>query len=216
MNANEVLGYLKEHPEFLIQHAAELNIRVSESKVRSFAEAQIAAAEKKIDNIAHNMAQVAQNAEANKRTMQRIFQLNLALLSCNTVSQVLKAVSGRLNNDFNLPNFCLLLTENSRKKLTIPPEMQLNDNALAERLASLNKPKCANKLIDKKLIKRLPHPDAESFLHLPLRYNNRTVGVLVIGHKDPAYFAPDTPTEFVSQMGESIAAALAKMMGLNK
>ncbi|MBQ9725001.1 MAG: GAF domain-containing protein, partial [Neisseriaceae bacterium] len=104
----------------------------------------------------------------------------------------------------------------SRKKLTIPPEMQLNDNALAERLASLNKPKCANKLIDEKLIKRLPDPDAESFLHLPLRYNNRTVGVLVIGHKDPAYFAPDTPTEFVSQMGESIAAALAKMMGLNK
>ena len=73
MNSAEILRYLKEHPEFLIQHAAELNIRVSESKVRSFAEAQIAAAEKKIDNIAHNMAQVADNAEVNKRTMQRIF-----------------------------------------------------------------------------------------------------------------------------------------------
>ena len=28
MNKQEILGYLKEHPEFLIQHAAELNIRV--------------------------------------------------------------------------------------------------------------------------------------------------------------------------------------------
>ena len=212
MNSAEILRYLKEHPEFLIQHAAELNIRVSESKVRSFAEAQIAASEKKIDN----MAQVAENAEANKRTMQRIFQLNLALLSCNTVSQVLKAVSGRLNNDFNLPNFCLLLTESSRKKQTIPPEMHLTDSALAKCLASLDKPKCANKLIDEKLIKRLPDPDAESFLHLPLRFNERTIGVLIIGHKDPAYFAPNTPTEFVSLMGEAIATALAKMMGLNK
>lgn len=216
MNKQEILGYLKEHPEFLIQHAAELNIRVEESKVRSFAEAQIAAAEKKIDNIAYNMEQISQNAEANKRTMQRIFQLNLALLSCNTVSQVLKAVSGRLNNDFKLPNFCLLLTESSRKKQTIPPEMHLTDNALAERLAGLNKPKCANKLLDEKLIKRLPDPDAESFLHLPLRFNERTIGVLIIGHKDPAYFAPDTPTEYVSLMADAIATALAKMMGLNK
>ncbi|MBR5939684.1 MAG: DUF484 family protein [Neisseriaceae bacterium] len=216
MNTNDILGYLKEHPEFLIQHAAELNIRVSESKVRSFAEAQIAAADKKIDNMARNMEQISQNAEANKRTMERIFQLNLSLLACNTVSQVLKAVSGRLNNDFNLPNFCLLLTTNSRKKQTIPPEMHLTDTALAERLASLSKPKCANKLVDEKLIKRLPDPDAESFLHLPLRYNNNTIGVLVIGHKDPAYFAPDTPTEYVSLMAEAIATALAKMMGLNK
>ncbi|MBR5675646.1 MAG: DUF484 family protein [Neisseriaceae bacterium] len=216
MNTNDILGYLKEHPEFLIQHAAELNIRVSESKVRSFAEAQIAAADKKIDNMARNMEQISQNAEANKRTMERIFQLNLSLLACNTVSQVLKAVSGRLNNDFNLPNFCLLLTANSRKKQTIPPEMHLTDTALAERLASLTRPKCANKLVDEKLIKRLPDPDAESFLHLPLRYNNNTIGVLVIGHKDPAYFAPDTPTEYVSLMAEAIATALAKMMGLNK
>lgn len=216
MNTNDILGYLKEHPEFLIQHAAELNIRVSESKVRSFAEAQIAAADKKIDNMARNMEQISQNAEANKRTMERIFQLNLSLLACNTVSQVLKAVSGRLNNDFNLPNFCLLLTTNSRKKQTIPPEMHLTDTALAERLASLSKPKCANKLVDEKLIKRLPDPDAESFLHLPLRYNNNTIGILVIGHKDPAYFAPDTPTEYVSLMAEAIATALAKMMGLNK
>lgn len=216
MKKTDILRFLQDNPDFLAQHAEALGIRVGESKVRAFSEARIAAVSKKIDTMAQHMVQMTENAEYNLATMQRLMRLNLALMGCNTLKQVEAALAASLNEDFKLPQFALALTQKPAKKLRVPEALNLPENDAARNaLRKLTAPLCATRALHKHLEKRLPDAvQAESFLHLPLRHHDTLIGVLLIGHPDPQYFAPDAPTEYVALMGDALAATLARIMGL--
>lgn len=87
MNKQNVLNFLAENPDFLAEHAETLGVRLRDDKVRSFAQAQLAAAQIKADKMAAQMAQMMAAAEANHATMQRLLALDIALLRANTVAQ---------------------------------------------------------------------------------------------------------------------------------
>ena len=72
MNEKKILAYLQEHPEFLLNHAADLGVRPAEGRVQSFAQAQWLAQQKKAAKMAGQLAQIMQDADSNHQTLGRI------------------------------------------------------------------------------------------------------------------------------------------------
>ncbi|MDO5687592.1 MAG: DUF484 family protein [Neisseria sp.] len=216
MKKANVLRFLHDNPDFLAEHADELGIRLRESKMRTFSEAKLAAADRKIDTIARHMADMTENAEHNHAMLDKLTRLNLSLMACNTLQQVDTALRDSLNADFVLPHFDWFLLQTPAKKLRMPASLMLPENHAARgALRKLHAPQCDTRLLHKSLEKRLPeNAESESFLHLPLRFHDTTLGVLLIGHPDPNYFAPDAPTTYVAMMGAALGATLARIMGL--
>ena len=72
MNEKKILAYLQEHPEFLLNHAADLGVRPVEGRVQSFAQAQWLAQQKKAAKMAGQLAQIMQDADSNHQTLGRM------------------------------------------------------------------------------------------------------------------------------------------------
>ena len=88
MNEKKILAYLQEHPEFLLNHAADLGVRPAEGRVQSFAQAQWLAQQKKAAKMAGQLAQIMQDADSNHQTLGRMLGFVRRLLAANTLLQV--------------------------------------------------------------------------------------------------------------------------------
>lgn len=213
-----ILKYLQKNPDFLTKHANTLGIRLKESKIRAFNEGQLADYEQQMQHMANNMNTMLHNAQDNHQTIIRLMKLNTALMACNTLKQVHHAISGSLKTDFNLPLFALRLLIQPHKKMAVPTELELPAKAACRPiLKKLTTIQCADACIHKDLYQWLPeNADAESFLHLPLRVQQSTIGILLLAHPDAGYFTADTPTDYMAMTGEAISATLTRIMGLKK
>ncbi|WP_373700003.1 DUF484 family protein, partial [Neisseria dentiae] len=92
MNKENVLAFLREHPDFLAEHADELGVRLRDEKVRSFAQAQVAASQLKIEKMAAQLKTMLADSEANRTTMLRQLALDVQLLGSNTAGQLIHAL----------------------------------------------------------------------------------------------------------------------------
>ena len=213
--SDSVLQFLRQNPDFLVQHAEELGIYPKESKIRAFSQVQMQHAERQMQTMAHNMEIMTDNARQNNDTMNKIMRAAIALMRCNTIKQLLKIISGCLKNDFNLHDFFILLLVKPQKKIALPENFRLPENHDAySALAKLKKPHSGHKLIHRKLNKMLPeNHENESYLHLPLIADGKTLAVLIIAHPDPEHFAPDAPSDYVALLGEIIGSCLARISG---
>ena len=100
-------------------------------------------------------------------------------------------------------------------KARIPQAVQAADDAaLQQAWQNLHAPECGTRIADAVRVLLADSPVAESFLQLPVRHSGELLAVLLIGHEDAAYFHADLGTELVSDMADSLAAALVRLMGL--
>ena len=215
MDENKVLAYLQAHPEFLLKHAPALGVRPAEGKVQSFAQAQWQAQQQKTANMAHQLVQMMQEADANFQTTARLTAFVRHLLAANTLLQVVRAVSTSLTEDFGLPQHRLLLLEAAPKKHTLPDDCFLSAKQAAyAELRKLPVQLCGQR-IPAAVLKLLPEAGRglESFLLLPVAVNGRNVAVLLAGDGDETRFTPDMPVDLVRELAECLAVALVRTGG---
>ena len=204
MNEKKILAYLQEHPEFLLNHAADLGVRPAEGRVQSFAQAQWLAQQKKAAKMAGQLAQIMQDADSNHQTLGRMLGFVRRLLAANTLLQVLRAAEAGWQEDFALP-----------KKGAVSGTYRLPENHAAHAaLSALKEPLCGNRIASA-LMKALPQEGRglESFLLLPLRVNGQTVAVMVAGDADETRFTPDLPLDWMRELAACTSAALARAGG---
>lgn len=212
-----ILQFLQQHPEFLLENAQLLGVRPIDSKIRSFSEAQLAFAEKEINTIAHHMAVMTENTAHNVHILKTIIDLATQLACSLSINQTLEIISGCLKDGFSLDDFvCLLLIDPYQKK-RLPQGFRLPEtHAAYAKLKALTTPVSGTRLLHRSLNEMLSkNHENESYLHLPIRFADKTIGALIIGHPDPCHFPKDAETEYVALMGELIGAAWVRILGGN-
>lgn len=214
MNKQNVLDFLKSHPEFLAEHADALGVRMRDEKVRSFAQGQLVASQLKIEKMADQLQTMYEASEANQTTMRRVLALDIALLDANTVGQLVQALYDSLAQAFGLQQFRLALAAEPNNKTRIPDEIVVRDAKTRAAIKALDKPLLGNK-ISAEMRALLPQSEAvaESFLQLPVPIGGKTGAVILAADADVNRFAADLPTEWVERMAEAVGVALSRMMG---
>lgn len=216
MNAADVLAYLQECPEFLLEHARTLGIRPAGGKVQTFAEARRLAQEHKTAKMTEQFAEMAQAADANFKTTARLLACAKCLLAADGADAVCQAFSGSLTRDFALPAhmLCLLDTAVSAKPSDTVCTIGAGHAARAA-LSAAALPVCADRL-PARLMDLLPASGKglESFLCLPVvSSDGGNIAVLLAGDADAERFKNGMPTDLVTELAALFAAALERCKG---
>lgn len=209
----DVRAFLHAQPEWLYEHAAEFNLRPIESKIMSFQQGRMQFMQRKTEKMASQLVQMLGEADANHTLMAKFMAFDRRLLLVNTVAQWQRAIHDGLKNEFVLPDFALKIVTEAPKSVRIPASLMADDKVKAV-VKKLTKPICGN-LPVVVLRELLPvQPRLESFLQLPLRWQEQTLAILIVGHEDEAHFTSDMATEWVNYMAENMAAVLARLLKL--
>ncbi|WP_370389183.1 DUF484 family protein [Snodgrassella alvi] len=209
----DVRAFLHAQPEWLYEHAAEFNLRPIESKIMSFQQGRMQFMQRKTEKMASQLVQMLGEADANHTLMAKFMAFDRRLLLVNTVAQWQRAIHDGLKNEFVLPDFALKIVTEAPKSVRIPASLMADDKVKAV-AKKLNKPICGN-LPVVVLRELLPvQPRLESFLQLPLRWQEQTLAILIVGHENEAHFTSDMATEWVNYMAENMAVVLARLLKL--
>lgn len=216
MKKENVLDFLRQHPDFLAEHADELGIRLRDDKVRSFAQAQLTASRLKIEKMAGQLQTMITDSEANRKIVQRQMALDIKLLQANTVARLVQALYSSLEHDFDIRHFRLVLIAEPKNKVRIPETIVLPAKAdkAHKQIANLRAPVLGTK-ISAEIRELLPENNTipESYLQLPIPIGGTTGGLLLAADENVNRFAAGLETETVCHLADAVGAALSRMMG---
>jgi uncharacterized protein len=213
INEAEVRAFLHAQPQWLYEHAAEFNLRPIESKILSFHQGKMQVMQRKTEKMASQLIQMLGNAEANHTLMTKFMAFSQHLLTVNTLAQWQRAVRDGLKDEFALSNYILKIVTDIPKNVRVPATLLAEDKikAIGKKLTT---PECGVIPVAAFLELLPAQPRLESFLQLPLRWEEQTLAILIIGHEDEKHFAPDMATEWVTAMADNMAAVLARLLKL--
>ena len=112
LSASDVAAYLRRHPEFLADYpdlAAQLTLPREQGPVASLAVYQLQSLREKNAELERQLANLIAIAAENERLMQRVHDLNVAVLRANTPAVAARSVVARLSEDFKTDQVRLLL-----------------------------------------------------------------------------------------------------------
>ncbi len=217
LSAEDVVNYLKTHPDFFEQHArllAEISLPSQHgSGVISLAERQQTAQRDKIRALETLIEEMIVNAEENEKISKKIHHLAITLLNQHGFSQLLNAISQTLNTDFSV-------TE-SRLKIWVKPSNSAIANhavfkpaseSLTEWVSALTQPYCGENpgaALDN--LEPGLASNMRSFACIPLCKNTsdpHAFGVLILASEHAERFKSGLGTHYLERIGELIGAAL--------
>ncbi len=213
LQAKDVAAYLRSHPGFLNDFpelASQLELPREQGQVASLAAYQLQNLREKNAELERRLAELTAVAAANERLMQRIHELNVAVLRANTPAIAARSVIARLSEDFQTDQVRLMVFGD----LALPPadwlvrapagreELPEFDDFLAH-----HEP-VAGRLSAERLYRLFGDqaPDIQSSALMPLG----DVGMLAIGSRDPDRFQPGMGTVFLKMIAATVTAALQR------
>jgi len=214
MKPEEVLTYLKEHPEFF-EHYAELLAEIyiphpHGGRAIPITERQILTLRDRNKQIEGKLREVLQFGEENDAIGEKVHRLSLALLAAPDIRAVLNTVYLNLREDFAVPHVVLRVW-NRDGHADLPEFKPLND-ASREFAASLANPHCGSHAwVDTAGLFGEAAARLRSFSYIPLR-DGKTFGLLALGSEDPQRFYPEMGTLYLKRLGELIGSALQRQL----
>jgi uncharacterized protein YigA (DUF484 family) len=213
LQAKDVAAYLRRHPGFLNDYpelAAQLTLPREQGPVASLAVYQLQQLRDKNAELERRLAELAAIAAENEQLMQRVHDLNVAVLRANTPAVAARSVIARLAEDFKTDQVRLLLFGPA----SLPPAdwlVQLPGGRdevpeFAEFLAH-HEP-VAGRLSAERLYRLFGDqaPQIQSSALMPLG----ELGLLAIGSGDPDHFQPGMGTLFLKMIAATVTAALLR------
>jgi uncharacterized protein YigA (DUF484 family) len=214
IKASDVAAYLRRHPGFLSDYpelATLLTLPREQGSVASLAAYQSQALRDKNAELERKLAELTAIAAENERLMQRVHELNVAVLRANTPEVAARSVVARLCEDFGTdharfvlfgasmlqPADWLLQVPGGREALPEFADFLAHHEPVAGRLSA-------------ERLQRLfgaQAPDVKSAALMPLG----ELGLLALGSRDPDHFQPGMGTVFLKMIAATVTAALARM-----
>ncbi len=212
MKPEEVVGYLKDHPDFFEQYAellAEIYVpHPHGGRAIPISERQILTLREKNRQIEGKLREVIQYGEENDAISEKVHRISLALLAATELRGVLNAVYLNLREDFAVPHVALRLWRGAIR--VDMPEFGPVSTASREFAASLANPYCSgHATVDTADLFGEASAHLRSFSYLPLR-DGETFGLLALASEDPHRFYPEMGTLYVKRLGDLIGAAIAR------
>ena len=210
--AHEVADYLRRHPDFLSQYpdlANALELPREQGQVASLASYQTQQLREKNAELERRLAELVANAKENESLMQRVHDLNVAVLRARTPAVAARSVVAKLGEDFHTDHVRLIVYGQS----TLPPADWLvhepGGRAAIPEFADYfaHHEPIAGRLSHDRL-QRLFGTQADeirSAAVMPLG----EFGLLAIGSKQADHFQPGMGTVFLKMIAAAVTAALA-------
>jgi uncharacterized protein YigA (DUF484 family) len=212
MKPEEVVAYLKEHPEFFEHYAeplAEIIIpHPHGGRAIPISERQILTLREKNRQIEGKLREVIQYGEENDAISEKVHRISVALLAASELRGALNAVYLNLREDFAVPHVALRLWRGGNRADL--PEFKPVTDAAREFAEKLAHPYCSGQAPDD-TVSWFGEAGAHlrSFSCLPLR-NGGTFGLLALASEDPQRFYPEMGTLYLKRLGDLVSAALAR------
>jgi hypothetical protein len=214
IKAGDVAAYLRRHPGFLSDYpelATLLTLPREQGAVASLAAYQLQALRDKNSELERKFAELTTIAAENERLMQRVHDLNVAVLRANTPEVAARSVVVRLSEDFGTDHTRLVLFGT----FTLPPADWLvlepeGRGALPEFADFLGHHEPVSGRLSADRLQRLFGAQAaqiKSAALMPLG----ELGLLALGSKDPDHFQPGMGTVFLKMIASTVTAALARI-----
>ena len=214
MKPEEVVTYLKEHPEFFEHYAeplAEIYIpHPHGGRAIPITERQILTLRDKNKQLEGKLREVLQFGEENDAIGEKVHRLSLGLLAAADVRAVLNTVYLSLREDFAVPHVALRVW--NRSGPADLPEFKPLNEASREFAASLANPHCGSHAwADAAGLFGEAAARLRSFSYIALR-EREPFGLLALASEDPQRFYPEMGTLYLKRLGELVGSALHRQL----
>ncbi|MCX7169173.1 MAG: DUF484 family protein [Proteobacteria bacterium] len=215
LDASEVAGYLKSHPEFF-DHYADLLAQVHipdphGGRAISITERQLGALRDRNKQLEAKLAELIRFGEENDAISEKVHQMTVALIAAADFSAVMRVLYSHLGGAFAVPHVALRLwgiaeAEDKAEQAEFSPA----DDTTKALASSLKHPYCGPSSGLEAL--SWLSSGVRSLALVPLRRENETIGLLALGSEEPHRFYPEMGTLFLSRFGGIAAAALLRTL----
>lgn len=207
----EIVDYLKEHPEFFVRHPGVLEsmeIPHSCGKAVSLVEYQVSVLRDQSRDLRRKLKQLVGNARDNEELSQRMHYLTLNLIECDAVDEVFANLYQSLREDFS--------AELAAIRLFASPARE-TDRGLAEFVGGASdieplfeplfnsmEPMCG-RMGPEQIAALFPDQaeDIGSLVVLPLG-QSRCFGLLAVASRDPQRYYPGMGVVFLTQLSQVV------------
>jgi uncharacterized protein len=211
---SDVAAYLRLHPGFLGDYpelATLLTLPREQGAVASLAAYQLETLREKNGDLERRLGELTVIAAENERLMQRVHELNVAVLRANTPAVAARTVVTRLREDFGTEQVRLVMFGD----LILPPADWLLHEpggraAMPEFTDFLAHHEPISGRLSAERLYRLFGQHAQeirSAAVMPLG----ELGLLAIGSQDADHFQPGMGTTFLKMIAATLTAALARL-----
>ncbi len=212
----QLVELLKEHPDILVQNPsllAVLEIPHQSGQAVSLIERQVGVLRDKVQASEKRLRELMDIARDNQRLAESRHRLAVNLLGARDLDDVVSIVLDELGNELGADFSAIRLTTADEEKLNNKPEFFIESNT--EELKAFStmmdnrKPVCGR--CTEEQITFMFGDDAEqigSAAIIPLIAGEK-LGLLALGGKDEQRFNIAMGTDFLTQIGELVSAALA-------
>lgn len=216
LDSQSVAAYLREHPEFFEEHAGWLSeVKIAhplEGHAIPLVERQNHALREKNRALESRLGELMRYGGANDRIGERLHRVTLALFAAPEIDTTLEVIYQSMHTDFGVPRAAIRLW-GVQPDDSYHAEFTPVDPAMHEYAASLAEPYCGPlAVLDSQSWLGEDGESLHSFAYLPLRTNERTIGILALGSTDPTRFTTDMGTYFLMRLAEIASMALARYL----
>jgi len=215
MDAEQVARYLREHPDFLVEHGdifVEITVpHPHGGQAITLAERQLHALRDKIRQLEAKLAELIRFGEENDEIGAKMHRLTLALVAAEDVDTLHESLMQSLLEDFRVPHAALRVwgAASASGGIFEPVSEELRFQA-----ADLRRPYCgAPANLEALAWFGEASAHIRSVALIPLRCEGQLLGLLALASEEAERFYPDMGTLFLERLGDTLAAALRRLLG---
>lgn len=216
MNTEDVVLFLREHPDFLEAHgelADSLSVaHPHNGQAISLTERQLHTLREKIRLRESKLAELIQFGEENDEISEKVHRLVLALLEADGFEAARDVIFTHLREDFAVPHVALRVWNSVLTRDA--PEFQPVSEEVRFYAGDLSRPYCGapvNQDVVSWFGESAPH--VRSVALVPLMRDKRVFGLLALGSEDAERFYADMGTLYVMRIGEMASSFVQRYLG---
>jgi uncharacterized protein len=213
MNADDVAGFLQEHPEFFEAYAdmlAQIYIpHPHGGRAIPISERQILTLREKNRQLENKLRELIEFGEENDAISEKVHRLAVSLLGASDLAAALHALKFNLREDFAVPQ----VEVRAWRGGVAATGLEGASDATREFAASLAQPYCcARPMVDTLALFGDAGVQLRSFAYVPLR-DGEAFGLIVLASGEAQRFYPEMGTMYLKRIGEMASAAFARHLG---
>ena len=210
MNAEDVAGYLKSHPEFFEQYAemmADITIpHPHGGRTIPISERQILTLREKGKQLESKLREIIQFGEENDAHGEKMHALTLDLLRATDAASVVQITLRHLREHFVVPHVALRLWH---AEAGDQAGVQTASQATRQYAMTLTEPACgAEPAADTLILFGEAAAGLQAFAYVPLRGGD-TIGLLALASEEARRYYTGMGTLYLSRLGDVVGCALA-------
>lgn len=216
MNADDVARYLRDHPDFLVEHG-DIFVEVTVphphgGQAITLAERQLHALRDKIRQLESKLAELIRFGEENDEISAKLHRLTVELLRADHYEAFHAALMQGLREDFIVPHVALRVwgcAHPAHGEVFEPVGEELRFQ-----VAEMRRPYCgAPADLEALAWFGEASPRLRSVALLPLRADGQVLGLMAFASEEAERFYAEMGTLYLERLGDTVAAALRRLLG---